>query len=51
MLVMTRTNSIGVLLIKSVPIVEEDEDEPEDIADQVKQRHESKIVIVSCAQV
>jgi len=32
---------------QSVPIVEEDEDEPEDVLDQVKQQHESKIAIVS----
>ena len=32
---------------ESVPIVEEDEDEPEDIVDQVRQRRESKIEIVS----
>ena len=32
---------------QSVPIVEEEEDEPEDILDQVKQRHDSKIAIVS----
>ena len=32
---------------QSVPIVEEDEDEPEDIVDQVERQHASKIKIVS----
>jgi hypothetical protein len=32
---------------QTVPIVEEDEDEPEDIIDQVERRHVSKITIVS----
>ena len=32
---------------QTVPIVEEDEDEPEDIVDQVERRHASKITIVS----
>jgi hypothetical protein len=32
---------------QTVPIVEKDEDEPEDIIDQVERRHASKITIVS----